>query len=255
VVRHTSAWRRAGFLAGLAAGGVAAFSGALGRGLLLAAPVFALCIVAGVVVGEASVRSPGGRARLAAVEVRRARDYLPRRLAPAVIAAMALLLALLTVTTATGAADDLGRSGRVVVLQCSTALQQSAGPWPGSYYSLPLVIAVTAGLIAGAAALRSVVRRPRAGADAEAVAADEVLRRRAGQAITSACGILIAVPLAGCCLVTARALLSLSCGPACLTFVAWAILALVPASVVLISWCTALLLTPDRGFPRLLPGT
>jgi hypothetical protein len=255
VIRHTAGWRWAGLVGGLAAGGVATASGALGRGLLLAAPVFALCILAGVVVGETSIRSPGGRTRIAALEIRRVRDYVPRRLAQAVFAAVTLLVALLTMTTATGAADDLGRSGRVVLLQCSQALQQGAGPWPGSFYSLPLGVMEAAGLFAAVAALRFVVRRPRVGADPAVVAADEALRRRAGQTITSACGILVALPLAGCGLLTAAALLSLTCRPAWLTVAAWSILALVPATLALISWCAAVLLVPTRGFSRVLPGT
>jgi hypothetical protein len=153
VTRRTAGWRWAGVIGGLVAGSAAAGSGALGRGLLLAAPVFGLFVLAGVVVGETSVRSPGGRTRIAALEVRRVRDYLPRGLARAVIAAAAVLLALLIVTTATGAPDDLGRPGRILLLQCSAALQQGAGPWPGSFYSVPLAAMVVVGLIAAGAAL------------------------------------------------------------------------------------------------------
>jgi len=255
VIRRAASWRWAGLVGGLAVGGVAAASGALGRGFMLAAPVFALCILAGVVVGETSIRSPRGRTRIAALEIRRVRDYVPRHLAHAVIAATTLLLALLTMTTATGAADDLGRSGRVVLLQCSQALQQGAGPWPGSFYSLPLGVMEAAGLIAAAAALRFVIRRPRVGADPAVVAADEALRRRAAQTITSACGILVALPLAGSCVLTAVALLSLSCRPAWLTVAAWSILALVPATLALIGWCAAVLLVPTLGVSRVLPGT
>ena len=128
--RRTAGWRWAGVIGGLVAGGAAAGSGALGRGLLLAAPVFGLCVLAGVVAGETSVRPPGGRTRIAALEVRRVRDYLPRGLASTVLAAAVVLLALLTVTTATGARDDLGRPGRTLLLACGPGLQQSYGPWP-----------------------------------------------------------------------------------------------------------------------------
>jgi hypothetical protein len=249
VIRRTAGWRWAGVIGGVVAGGVAAGSGALGRGLLLAAPVFGLCVLAGVVAGETTVRSPGGRTRMAALEVRRVRDYLPRGLAWAVTAAAAVLLALLTVTTATGAPDDLGRPGRILLLRCSAALQQDAGPWPGSFYSVPLAAMVVAGLIAAGAALRVVVRRPRSGADPATVAADDALRHRAAQAITGACGILVALPLAGACLLTATALLSLSCRPAWWTSAGWALLALLPALAALMSWCAVLLLTPARAVP------
>src|SRR5215469_6217339 len=254
VIRRTGGWRWAGMAAGLVAGTVAAGSGALGRGLLLAAPVFGLCVVGGVVVGEMSIRPPGGRTRTAAVEVRRVRDYVPRGLATAVIAEATLLVAVLSVTTATGAADDLGRGGRIVMLQCSQALQTAAGPWPGSFYSGPLAAIVVAGLTAAGFALRVVLRRPRAGADPAMVAADDALRRRAARAITSACGVLLGLPLGGVCLITSTALLRLSCAPAWLTVASWVILALVPAAVVVIGWCAVLLLSPARGSSRLLLG-
>lgn len=255
VIRRTTGWRWAGLIGGLAAGSAVAASGALGRGLLLAAPLFALCVLAGVVVGETSIQAPRGHTRIAAVEVRRVRDYLPRPLATAVLAAAALLLVLLTVTTMTGAADDLDRSGRVLVLQCSTNLRESAGPWPGAFYSVPLAAMVAVGLGTALAALRFVIRRPRAGADPAAVAADEILRQRAGRTVTGACGILVALPLAGCCFLTAVALQSLSCRPTWLTFAAWSTLALVPAALALISWCAVVLLSPTRGTSLELPRT
>jgi hypothetical protein len=255
VIRRTASWRWAGIVGGLVAGTAAASSGALGRGLLLAAPVFGLCVVAGVVVGETSVRPPGGQTRTAPFEVRRVRDYVPRGLATAAVAEATLLVTVLSVTTATGAADDLGRGGRIVVLQCSQGLQTGTGPWPGSFYSGPLAAIVVAGLTAAGIALKVVVRRPRAGADPAMVAADDALRRRAAQAITSACGVLLGLPLAGVCLITSTALLRLSCAPAWLTVAAWVILALVPAAFVVIGWCAALLLSPARVPSRTLPST
>jgi hypothetical protein len=242
VNRRTAGWRWAGLAGGLVAGGAAASSGALGRGLLLAAPLLGLCVLAGVVVGETGVRPPAGRTRVAALETRSARDYLPRRLATAVTAAATLLLALLAITTATGAADDLGRSGRIVLLQCSQALRESARPWPGSFYSVPLAALVAAGLIMAGTALRVVAGRPRTGAGEAAVAADDALRHRASRAITSACGILVALPLAGCCVVTGVALLSLTCRPAWMTLAAWAVLAVAPPALALIGWCTVVVL-------------
>jgi hypothetical protein len=248
VVRRTASFRLAGVIAGLAAGGAAAAGqGALGRGLLLAGPVFGLCVLAGVAAGEISVRPAGGRTRTAAVEVRRVRDYLPRALAAAVTAAAAVLAALVAVTTVTAGPDDLGRAGRVLLLSCRAGLQQAYGPWPGSFYSVPLAAMVAAGLIAGGGALRVVIRRARTGADADAVAADDALRRRAVRTITGACGILVALPLAGVCLVSAGALLSISCHPAWWTYAGWALLALLIPVVALMGWSAATLLAPARA--------
>jgi hypothetical protein len=249
VARRAASWRWAGVIGGLLAAGAAASSGALGRGLLLAAPVFGLCVLAGVVGGEITVQPPRGRTRIAGLVTRRIRDYLPPRLTIAVIAAATALLALLTVTTATGAADDLGRPGRTLVAQCSAALQQGAGPWPGSFYSLPLGAVVLTGLVIAGATLRLIVRRPRAGADLTTVGADDAMRRRAAETITGACGVLVGLPLAGVCLLSAGALLSPSCRPAWWTVAGWALLALLPALAGLLGWCATVLLSPARARP------
>jgi hypothetical protein len=241
-------------ITGLAAGGAAAASGALGRGLLLAGPVFGLCVLGGVVAGEISVRPTRGHTRTAVVEVRRVRDYLPRGLAVAVTAAAALLAALVTVTTATARPDDLGRPGRVLLLSCVPGLQQDHGPWPGSFYSVPLAAMVAVGLIAGGGALRVVIRRARTAADADAIAADDALRQRAARTITGGCGILVALPLAGACLVSAGALLSFSCRPAWWTYAGWALLALLIPVLTLIGWCAAVLLAPARAITAARPA-
>jgi hypothetical protein len=252
--RRAGTWRLAGVIAGLAAGGAAAGQDGLGRGLLLAGPVFGLCVLAGVAAGEISVRPARGRARTAVVEVRRVRDYLPRGLAAAVTAAAAVLAALVAVTTATAGPDDLGRPGRVLLLGCRAGVRQAYGPWPGSFYSVPLAAVVAAGLIAGGGALRVVIRRARAGAEPGAVAADDALRRRAARTITGACGILVALPLAGACLVSAGALLSFSCRPAWWTWAGWALLALLIPAVALLGWCAAVLLAPARAAAAARPA-
>jgi len=251
--RRTANWRWAGVITGLVAGGVAAGSGALGRGLMLAGPVFGLCVLAGVVAGEISVRPAGGPTRTAVVEVRRVRDYVPHGLAQAVLAAAAVLLALLTVTTATAGPDDLGR-GRVLLSRCGPGLLEGHSPWPGSFYSVPLAAMVATGLIVAGAALRVVIRRARTGADPDVVAADDALRQRAAWTITGACGILTALPLAGVCLVSAGALLSFSCHPAWWTYAGWALLALLIPTLALLAWCAAVLLAPARAVTAALPA-
>src|SRR5258707_366003 len=110
-----------------------------------------------------------------------------------------------------------------------------------------------AGVIAGLAAAAApagqgaVSRRARPGVDAATVAAGDALRRRAARTIPGACGILVALPLAGVCLVSAGALLSISCHPAWWTYAGWALLALLISAVALMSWCAAVLLAPARA--------
>lgn len=249
VQRHTAIWRWSGIAVGGLAAGVAAFSGALGRGLMLAAPVFGVFVLAGVLAGELSIPAPAGRTRRAAVAVRRAVDYVPRGLACSVAGAAAVLGALLCITTAMGSADSLGRAGRVLVLRCSAAVTQSHGPWAGSFYSIPLAIVIVAGLTAAVLVLRQVVRRPRPGDPAAVAAAGDLLRRRAARTVTGACGVLVTIPLIAVSLVTADGLLAISCRPGWWTAAAWPLLALVPGWTAVLAWSGLAVLAPQRPDP------
>jgi len=236
VQRRTAMWRWSGVAAGAIAAVAVAASGALGRGLMLAAPLFGLFVLAGVLAGELSVRAPAERTRRAAVAVRRIADYVPRGLAGAVALAVTMLVALLCTTTAMGSADDLGRPGRVLVRQCSAALTEGHGPWVGSFYSIPLAVVVLVGLTAAAVALRQVVRRPRPGDPADLAAADDELRRRAARTVIGACGVLITVPLIAVSLVTAEGFLAIGCRPGWWTAAAWLLLAFVPVWTAMLAW-------------------
>jgi len=244
VKRRTAVWRWSGIAAGTVIGCAAAISGALGRGLLLAAPIFGLFVLLGVLGGELSVRAPVVQTRKAAVKIRRARDYLPRNLSIAVTAAAGALTALLVATTATGSADDLGRAGRALARQCTSALSQSASAWAGSYYSIPLAVVILFGLAAAVGTLHRVVLRPRPGDPSVLTTADDLLRRRAGYAVTGACGVLVTIPLIGVSLVTAFALLAISCRPTWWTVAAWSLIALAPAWVVLLGWSGLAVVSP-----------
>jgi hypothetical protein len=249
--RTTRRWRIAGLVVGAAVGIGTAQQGALGRGLLLAVPLFALCVLTGVVIGELRVTAPQGPVRSADLEVRRVRDYLPRRLTTVVASATALLTLVMAFTTATGSADDLGRAGRTFARRCSAVMSSAAGPWPGSYYTVPLALVVLSGLLLAGFALHRVVRRPRQGEDR---AVDDGLRRQAAEAVTAACGVLVAVPLAGVSVVAASALSNHTCPPAGSSAVAWALLLLMPALVVLTAWCVGVLVAPvGTGRPTAAP--
>jgi hypothetical protein len=240
--RTTSRWRLTGVAAGLVLGLLSAYQGGLGRGLLLAAPLCSLCVLAGVLVGELRVSAPGGPVRRAVLEVRRRRDYVPRALGSAVATAGALLAVVLTLTTASGSADDMGRAGRQLVRRCSAVLTAGAGAWPGSYYAFPLAIVVLCGLLAAGVVLTRVVRRP---LQSEDVAVDEALRCSAAGAVTAAVGLLIAVPLAGVSVVAGAALVGISCHPEWWTIAAIALAGLAVASLALAAWCASTLTTRD----------
>src|SRR3712207_5636972 len=60
---ETRRWRVVGFVLGAGAALATGLSGGLGRGLMLAAPVFAVFVLAGVVFGELRVTAPAGAVR------------------------------------------------------------------------------------------------------------------------------------------------------------------------------------------------
>lgn len=247
--KATLRWRAAGVLVGVVAMAASlAHRPGLGRGLMLAVPLLGLCVLAGVIVGEVRVLAPSGPTRHAALEVRRVWTYLPRPLAVGVLAAAALLVILLEVTTATASADDLGRAGRSLFHQCTAVSSQTVGPWPGLYYSYPLLGVVLAGAVLAGVALRLVVRRPRPGADN---AYDDLLRAQAAGSVTAACGVLVGLPLAGVCLVCASALSSTGCHPGWWGSAAAALGLVGVASSALSVRCGAVLV---RGSIRVVPS-
>jgi len=243
VARSTRRWRLAGLLFGLAAAATATQSGALGRGLLLAGPVFGLCVLLGVVAGELGVRAPANARRSVTLEVRSPRNYLPQMLTSSVGAATLLLGGLLAFTSAIGSADDLGRAGRSLTRACSDLSAQSRGPWPGSFYAWPLAVVVLVGLVVAGIALASVTRRPRQGEDP---GLDDALRRQVATGVIAAVGLLVTVPLVGVGAVAAPGLLQICAAPAAWTAIGAMLLAVIPLALALGIWCGAVLFVPGR---------
>ncbi|MGJ7450869.1 hypothetical protein [Aquipuribacter sp. MA13-13] len=197
-------------LLGAAVGGVAAgylvVEDTLGLGLLLAAPVAALGLLVGVLAAELVVRPPDGPRRRASPTARRVTDYLPRRLGAAVLTTGVTLTVLAVVTSALGSPDDLGRPGRWLTHSCSAVETSSRGPWPGSYYTVPLLLLVGVGTLLALLVLRTTVARPPLlpgrtpgwpEVPAQAVAADHELRAQAARSVVAGLGVLLALPLAG----------------------------------------------------------
>jgi hypothetical protein len=236
--------RWAGVVAGLVVAGVAAGSGALGRGLLLAGPLFGLCVVLGVVVGELLTTRPGGPVRSAPVETRRVRDYLPPWLTRAVAAAFLALVVLLAATTFVGSADDMGRPGRVLSRSCGD-YAESAGAWAGSFYSVPLAVVVAAGALVAVLALRRIVRRPRP-QHAAGLHGDDGARRQSAATVVGACGVLVAIPLTGVSVATGSVLMRIGCAPGWWGGAGWVLYVLVPVWLVLFAWSVTTVIFAPR---------
>jgi hypothetical protein len=237
-VRRTRGRTTAARLIGLVVGMIAAVAmlsapaWTLGLGAALAAPTFALCLLAGVIVGELFGRAPAGVTRTAVLEVRSVPAFLPTRLATAVAATGVVLVALLLTTSLVASADDQGRSGRALAMACGPGSQASITPWPGSFYAGPIAAAILIGLVLAAVGLHVVAARPRPRPDEPGRRADDQLRRTSGRAITAGVGVLVAAPLAGVALFTAHALETIGCAPTALRVLGLAMFAVAAGAVV-----------------------
>lgn len=195
-------------LLGIALGAAVAWQTAahlpLGRGYALAGPAFAMVLLLTALAAERFAPRPAATGpRSASLTVRRIRDYLP--VYPTWVAGLGtvLLIGLLTATTAAGVADDLGRAGRAIANRCADQVQTST-PWPGSYYSIPILAATGACLALAAVALQAVTRRPR-------FVGDDGARRRAAEVIISGYGIAVLTPLAGVALAAVNGAMTVRC--------------------------------------------
>ena len=240
----TAAWRMGGLALGVAASALVLQTGALGRGELLAAPVFALGVLAGVLPGEVTVEAPSHGRREASLTQRRILDYMPRTLGLVVALDLLLLVALLVATSLSGSAADLGRPGRSLARSCGDGTGWAGGPWPGTYYTLPLAALVAVGVAGTAITLRLVCRRPRVGN----VETDTATRRASAAVVVAGCGILVAIPLAGIALTAAAQLHDAPCGPGWWPATALALLVTALAQLVLLAACARKLLPrPNLG--------
>ncbi len=244
--RREWTWVRGTWLAAVVVGGVAAWllqrSLDLGRGTMLVPAVLGLFVVAGVGLGETVVRPrrPTGP-RAASLAPRRVADYVPKTLATAVGGITAVHLATLALTTATASTDDMGRAGRQVAARCGD-MSSAAGPYPGSFYSVPLVLLLLVIGSTTAAALMTVVRRPRGFAPTEV--GDDVLRRRSTTRVIAAGGAAVAASHVGIAYFAGTALLRMDCQAAWMVPVGWGLLASVPVALLLLGWTLGRIVTP-----------
>lgn len=137
----------------------------------------------------------------------------------------------------------MGRVGRVVAHQCA-ATAESRGPYPGSFYSLPLTGVLVLIAAIAAVALVVVVRRPRGFAPDEA--GEDGLRRRSVTTILSAVGAAVAASHAGIALYAGIALVGMnSCAAAWMRPVGILLLVTLPLAVVALAWFLGRVIVPE----------
>lgn len=232
--REQVRWRRGGVVTGLAAAISCAAVGGLGVGILLAAPLFGVFVIAGVCGGELRVTAPTSATSSASVTIRTASLYLPRTLTKSVLGSSTVLAVILVGTSLIGSRDDLGRQGRALSRACG-AMSSTTGPWPGTYYTVPLAVLLVVGLALAVAAVRHVVDRARPGSSPGVTAADDQLRRLAAGTVVGAAGVLIAVTLLGTSLTAAGALLRNTCSRGGWHVAGWTLLASTPLWLALLA--------------------
>jgi len=153
-----------------------------------------------------------------------------------------VLVGVMIATTAAGSPDDLHRAGRTLRYAPDPAREISAGPWPGSYYTVPAMIALVLAAIATAVVLRQVTLRPRAGDPV----GDDALRRRSAEAVTAAWGVATSIPLAGISIIAVLTLSNLATTPASWRVAGGGLLLVGLGAMILVLWCLATLVVP-RG--------
>lgn len=224
-------------------------TGRYGSGSMLGPTVFGTCVLVAVVLGETLVRPrPGTGVRSASLGVRRVRDYAPRTWIPVAVVVV-MTAALLLLTTLTASPDSPGGEARAV--SCTRGVFSStASPYPGSYYSAPLALALLVVLAVAGLAARQVVLRPRGRGD---VGGDDALRRRSFRVVVAATGVAVGSSYIGVATTAATALHTLGnqenyCAPGWGGPVATVLGVSILPVAVLVTGCALLLLRP--GTPR-----
>ena len=269
IARHTRRYR----IVGLLLGGVAAVlvlvlgqrADALGRVTALAPTVLGAGILLGTITGELTARPSVGIRRSAAVETRTLGAVLPRGRAVVLAVSTALLVGALAIGAAWGATDDQGRAGRVFSRLCTVVdadlgpvtMGSSRGPWPGSFYALPLAVALLVLAVLVAVALYAVVNRPRPELDSRGL--DTLLRRWSVGNVLTAATVTVLATLGAVAILMASALADGTCrGRAVESVVAWTAALVGPlAAGAAFGLLAGLVLTPTirvDDLPRPLPG-
>lgn len=269
IARHTRRWR----LLGLAVGGVIAVLAlalgprvdALGRVTALAPTVLGAGVLLGTIAGELTARAPVGIRRAAAVQARTVGGILPRARAVVLAVSTVLLLGALALGVAWGSPDDLGRVGRVLSRACTVlepglgpvTMTSSRGPWPGSFYAVPLLAALLVLAVLVVVALRVIVARPRP--DLDSLGLDTQLRRWSAGHVLAAASVTVLGTLAPVAVFMASALADQTCpGGAGQTLVGWTAAIIGPLALGAAAGLLVGLLSPPSirvdDLPRPLPG-
>lgn len=256
IARHTRVWRAVGIAVGLAAAvGLTWLSSGgrdLGRLVALAPVALGGCILLGVVVGQLTVRPPRGVVRSATVQTRSMRDYVDRGHVGTLIGASTVVAGLLLLGTSWATPDDMGRPGRTLTRLCTTLAPDgttvrvggSSGPWPGEFYTVPILGGLLVVGLLGWLAAWAAVRRRRPGSESSEL--DDRLRRWSLADVIDACLVTLAATAAPLSLIMANALGSSQCSTTRDAIISWVLAGVGAVATVVTVVVLARLLSPPR---------
>lgn len=255
--RATVTARYVGLAAGVMVFAVVASLGRLGRGLFLAPAAAGAVLILAVMIGQQLAYGGARTKGVAGVERRRARNYLPRGLAVAVLLVLAVLIASAAWATVAASPDDFGLyrafhvTGAKTFMTATgpevTQVESTRTPFPGAFYTSMLAIGLPIVLVLGAIGLWLTARRPRNGADPELVPADNALRRQTAEGIVAAVGLAVSISLLGVALGTTLAVAGMAEYGIRYVLAAGASGLAALGSLVVASWCAVLVLVPGGG--------
>ncbi|GAB3306026.1 hypothetical protein EK0264_05355 [Epidermidibacterium keratini] len=244
--RAVAVSRVVGLVAGVIAAALVVVLGPFGMGLVLGPPLVALGLLLGVVIGEAALRRP--RRPTTQGWVRALPSAVPRNLTIAVLGALVLVVIGVVVAWVTADDDTFGRGGRALRIVCVSGQSATATPWPGSHFSVPLAIALGAGVLAAAIGLLLVARHPAGGTEEDD---PRRLRSRAGRAVVEGTVAVITAGLGSIALTMGTVLVNIACAPTGLRIAGWVLLVLaVVALLVALRYIGRLIFGPAGRAPR-----
>lgn len=174
-----------------------------GRLVAVTPAAVGLILIVATMIGQYRVRDAAREPGRASLESRYVGSYLPRLVTGMVAVGTVLLTALLIWSTSVASRTDIGRMAgyayRCTVSQDGQEFETTGmtGPFPGSFYSLPMAASLILVGVVAAVALTLVASRPRNGANANLVRIDDALRRQTAEGIMASVGLAIGGSMVG----------------------------------------------------------
>lgn len=202
-------------------------------GVVYAISVFGLCVVAGVLAGDALTPRPRGEIRTAGLAPRRVRDHVPPRMTVLLLAQAGALVVLMLVVTVLAWSGGVGRMGGPLTPAC-------ADSWSGASYGLPVLGCVAVSTAACLWSLTRVVRRP----------GGDQARRDRSLAIVAAWGLLVSALLLGVASTASGDLMSTTCDGMAGRIANWVLWPTALVALVAVSWCLFTVISPRARVRR-----